>query len=104
MIHPKLPYFRPEEPPLAFTELVDRYQQRFQPADPEIEALVNSLIYTAWRIQRYRLDEAVFLLHPDNPGQPHALTVIRTLIASLEKIYCWILSAVEFWPRIHTLD
>ena len=47
---------------------------------------------------------AVLELHSDRPGQPHALAILRTLLASLEKIYCWLLSAVEFWPRIHPLD
>jgi hypothetical protein len=102
--HPRRPYLRPEEPTAAFDELADYYLRRYQPADPEMEALVNSLIYIAWRIQRYRLDEAVVELYPEVPGQPNALANTRSLIASLEQIYFWTLSTLEFWPRIHTLD
>jgi hypothetical protein len=95
---------RPAEPRAAFTEMFESMSEFFQPDDPETETLVTALLYIEWRIQRYKLDEAIVETATDNPGQAHALRCLRTLLESLDQLGSWIYWSLVFMYRVHTLD
>jgi hypothetical protein len=95
---------RPEEPRAAFNELFESIEDLFRPADPESEALVTALICIQWRIQRYKLDEALVETATDNPDQPYALRGLRGLIECLEQSADRIHWSLLFLPRVHALD
>ena len=99
-----LPYLRPEEPRNAFLRLARAYRAEFRPDNPESQALVNTMIYIAWRIHRYRLDERGIERFHDHPGQAVALQSIRALIESLEQIGSWTLSTLLYMRRVHDFD
>ena len=99
-----LPYLRPDEDPEEFAVIAEELRLRYQPDDPEMQALVDCFAHTAWRRVRYLRDHAGITAHPETPNRAEALAWLAQLIDSLEKIGHWQHMALEFWPKFHIID